>query len=180
MSLLDVTPEQRLRGAAALGLEDGDLRPLAALIRAGVPIEGALAAAIADAIDGCGRVRLSAVKQKNRPTLSQEFEIHDRKIDIGIFVERRARSAKSGEYESIVREAMQKWQVGRTTVTNAHKWIRTCLAADIDNSPYSTLEDMIALADQMRVRSELEGWDMDRWVARRLSSANRLALDRKA
>ncbi|MFB0875326.1 MULTISPECIES: hypothetical protein [unclassified Sphingobium] len=115
-------------GKVADGLANGDMKPLAAYIRAGHYLEPALAAEIADMLDsneGYTPFRLQAIGRSNRPGgWKQWSEQHHRMEVMGIWVEREIRRSPRGAYAGIIEDACEIFQVGKTSVTKAHKLIR--------------------------------------------------------
>lgn len=128
---------------AMSGLEDGQIAPLGAYIRAGYIIDGALARQILWAIEERAGYRFTLIGvKKGQRTASHRSAMYQRNLKIGIWVEKRLRLAAKGEFESVISAAITKFKVGRTVVTEAHALLKNHLAGDfgnLKNIPYIDL-----------------------------------------
>lgn len=123
--------EQRIAYTAASdGLLDGDLRPLAAYLRAGWPLDKWLSEQIADAIEGPDEegFTLRMVNRRGHKKFSDVVADHARRLDIALAVRHLQvedqRRGLVGTYEAIIRHTMQRFGVSRSTVTGAVAWAR--------------------------------------------------------
>lgn len=126
---------------AMTGLFDGNLEPLAAYIRAGNPVVGDLAMALATAIEGRGLVRVRAERlNQDRQPVSKVLRKVVRRTAIGIEFERRRRADPDLKAESIVSsiQAIEEfWDPngeppGRSYVYEAHGLVKRCLNDDLE------------------------------------------------
>lgn len=136
--------QRKAHAEASLCMLDGDLRPLAAYIRAGWPIDEALASQIADAIDGPdaeGFTLRMIGKPGRRPSFTEREAKRARDFDIALFIRQRqiehAEEGWAGTFEEIVDEATKKFGVKRSTVTKALADIRALVGDDIWNGARS-------------------------------------------
>ena len=116
---------------AWVGIHDGDLGPLVSHLRRGYNLEEALAEVIADAVENTGvtetecMYRLITVKNFRGPGgFSAQQKSYDRKFEIGRFVLNETATSPAGASEAAISLAMTKFEVKRTTVTNAVKFVR--------------------------------------------------------
>jgi len=129
--------EQRaFAGEVWRGLHDGDLKPLASYLRAGHQLDSALAVEIADAID-CQDVGTFHVVAKGRGRgqrgLTQIFRDHDRKMQIGVFMEDRISRYGKGGYDAALTETFEAFGIASSaTVEKARKYVRQY----IDKTPF--------------------------------------------
>ena len=116
-------------------LRDGDLTLLARYIREGHYLEPVMAKEIADMLDsdeGYTPFRVEAVKRTKRPGgWSKWSEDRFRRMQIGVWVEAEIRTAPRGAYDGIITEACEKFGVSPTTVTNAHRSVRSDLKKSV-------------------------------------------------
>ena len=139
----DEWPEERKYLAFDVwrGLLDGDLAPLARALRAGYPIDEPNAKLLAEMIEHSEDSLFHIVvkgRQRGQRTWTELTESHEQKIIIGVFVERRLRDRGKGQFDAIVKEATEKYGVGKTTVTDALAHLRKTLEA-ADTAPGSSL-----------------------------------------
>ena len=95
-------------------LYDGNMKPLAAYLRAGHCIDPLLASAIADTIE-----------QQRKPGqrgLTQLFMEHARKMQIAVFMEERLSHYGKGGYEAALKDTCSEFNIGSgATVAKARK-----------------------------------------------------------
>jgi hypothetical protein len=115
------------RNAYALsGLEEGDLRALAVVLRAGDALHPTLAFALAALIDGdvaaSGGLRISVGKHPDLARKSQggiaAHRLRRRNMEIARFMAERG-AIRPGEHEAAVSEAVARFDLSRATVEGA-------------------------------------------------------------
>jgi hypothetical protein len=125
--------ERRSRGKASNGLLDGDLRPLAAHIRAGFSVDSLLAEQLADAIEGPDDegFTLKMVAPKGHMIFSERDRLYRRNADIALAVWLRHKAAieagERGTYAAIIMEVAGEFGVSEGTVKTAVARIRSDL-----------------------------------------------------
>lgn len=124
----------------AAGLSDGDLMPLAAYFRAGyTEIEPTIGRYLADMIgggEGFMPYRLEAICRSKRPRSADG----ERKMVVGVWVEREVRSSPKGAYAGIIEDACKKFALKKTAVTDAHRFVRSRLEAGVTAPGFDILE----------------------------------------
>lgn len=103
------------------GLLDGDLQPLADYLRAGHYVFPNLATTIADAIESRDMPFRIITKGVTRSPLNttQRVAQEAQKWNIGVFAEVRARHHGKGKSKLAIGDAMKKFDVTQTVVTDA-------------------------------------------------------------
>lgn len=112
---VDPEREATLHIRAWNGLEDGNLAPLAELLRSGFALNEQLALNLADAIEGKSPLcRITAQRARSGRPRSRDQTA--RNSAIAFFV---AVRTKPGQFEAAVSEAMAHFGIERTAVTDA-------------------------------------------------------------
>lgn len=121
---------QEKAGVVARALADGELQPLADYLRAGYPVDSALAAEIAGMVDGeGGTFRLVARgRRRGQRGWSTIIADHERKMIVGVFAEAEVRARGEGGYDSAIAATTDRFGIGKTAVTKAHRYMREQLS----------------------------------------------------
>lgn len=111
-----------LINSASNGLLNGDLKPLARMIRAGLPIDADIADQLAAAIDGPDDegYTLKMVNRRGHRRFNERCDVEGRNVDIALYVCGQLAEAGAGAFEGVIEDAMARWHVGRSTVTKAY------------------------------------------------------------
>lgn len=116
-------------GRVREGLCDGDLQPLADYLRAGHYVFPNLATTIADAIEGKDMPFRMYMKGTTRSPLNttQRFEYDSKRLQIGVFAEKQMQHHGAGKTKVAIGEAMDRFDVRKTVVTEALAEVRKIL-----------------------------------------------------
>jgi hypothetical protein len=141
-------------GTVWRGLHDGDLRPLAAYLRAGHYIDPGLAREIADAIEDVegGWFKIVAVGKGGRTGpkgLTFDGERNDRKTMIGVWVEKNLRECPRGASAGIYLDAQERFQASRTVVLGALRHVRRSMNYFRENPDRGDPDRWLALQYQI-------------------------------
>jgi len=134
-------------GRVAGAIVDGDLQPLADYFRAGyLEIESSLALELADMIDdqeGFTPFRLKAVGRSKRPGgWSTWMELHDRKMAIGVYIERELKRSPRGSYEGVIQDACDQFGVSDKTAERALSYVRKHMKNSVSVDGFDQLEHL--------------------------------------
>lgn len=126
----DTWPDEQVAELRALwdGLEDGDLGPLAAYLRAGKYIPDMVGEQIADAIEKHPLAPFHIVtKRRARGTLSgsEMAALHKKRMRIGVYAEK---ECLLGGYESAMAATTARFKVSRKTANDARNYVLKMIA----------------------------------------------------
>lgn len=125
-------------------LADGDLQPLREYLAKGLPFDRMLREMLIELIDGTGGDRLTIKRPRGKVKPSERNDKDLRDQEIGRFVERHVRDCP-GEYEAAITEAMGRWSLGRTAVTDAHAKVKRLLEGNYSRRDF-TMVDLVSLS----------------------------------
>ena len=108
-------------------LEDGDGKPLADYLLNGGDLVPALRQHLAAMLDQDGDTTFKLVLKGRRPGelgWSTTLAANDKKMSIGVFMERRVRAYGKGGYEAARAETEKQFNIGKTTLEKAHQHVK--------------------------------------------------------
>lgn len=144
---------------ALMGIDDGNLEPLATYLEAGLPVDRMLRRHIADAIRGAnllGFKLLSKGASKKARRQSAVWKSYNRKLQIGLHAEAILRSPDSPGYDAAVSATALHFKLGNvehrsgglTQVKDALAMVRRQLAGDYSGEMVCDLVTLSEFAKQ--------------------------------
>lgn len=117
--------ESETRAFAAL--MNGDLHPIAEHIWKYGGVPKSIAMIIADAINGEENVPIRLTVKRSYPgakNWTDQNADHQRKMEIGFFIQDSLNNCGRGEYEAVIADAKNKFGISATTAAKALSYIR--------------------------------------------------------
>lgn len=112
---------------AFVALMNGDLQPIADHIRKYDGVPKSIAMIIADAISGEENVPIRLTAKRSYPgakNWTDQSADHQRKMEIGFFIQDSLNNCGKGEYEAVIADAKIKFGISATTAAKALSYIR--------------------------------------------------------
>lgn len=150
---VEFTPEQlekiELHREAFDGIYDGNLQPLARLLRSDAPLDAGMRLLLSLAITNPEYVgyRVAATGLRpNQKARSVKIAKFKQSVELGVLVERKLAAADKGEYDSTIMDCAASWGVGRTKVVEALALVRKLRAGEFDDFPAPKLRFWVNFA----------------------------------
>ena len=125
-------------------LDDGNPDPLADHLRNGGEIDARLRQHLTAMLDENGNTTFKFVLRGRKPgELGGTMSIlqNELKSEIGTYMERRVREYGPGGYEAALQKTKEEFDVAKTTVENAHKYVKNALKLDPNPGSWQYLND---------------------------------------
>lgn len=147
--------ETLLYCAAYVGLSRGNLAPLAAYLRANLPLTFDLSDLLASAIDGLPPAsdltsppdfRLVIKRQRGWRSRDEKRNLHLDRLEVGFYLHTMLSRVEKGGFESAVLETMQRYSRSRSVVTDCLSYYRSLFLDQ--GGECGNIDDLLAVIDR--------------------------------